>query len=139
MTALIVSLLRDCLQASPVFGDSLILPPQMGYQNMTIPQLKVDKELSSEARGQAQTHTYQGQITKEVRAYTGGISYGTDTEVWWQRVVVVVVVVVEAGQRLDRAPGRLRSDRLSGGWVVSQSLKRATHLDKLPSPGIKHN
>lgn len=49
---------------------------------------------------------------------------------------------MEAGQRLAYALGRLKKGRLSsgvGGGVVSQSLKRATRLDKLPSLGFKHN
>lgn len=103
---------------------------QMAYQNTPAPQLKEDKELSRGTQCQAQKYSAWGQIT-QIRAFTRG----TYTKVWWQHVVVVV----ETGQRLHRALGRLRSDRLSGGWTVPQSLKRATHLDELPALGIKHN
>lgn len=54
MTALKSNLLCDCLRPSVRgFLDSSL---QMGYQSVTVPQLK-DKELSGGTRGQAQTHT----------------------------------------------------------------------------------
>lgn len=66
-------------------------PLQMGHHmNTAVKQLKVDKQLSGEAVGQAQTHTQE--IIKEIRAYAGGISRGTDREVRRGHVVVVVVV-----------------------------------------------
>lgn len=74
-------------------GTPLFPPPalQMGHHmNMAVEQLKADKQLSGEAGGQAQTHTQQ--IIKEIRAYAGGISRGTDGEVRRGHVVVVVVV-----------------------------------------------
>lgn len=61
------------------------------HMNMAVKQLKVDKQLSGEAGGQARTHTQE--IIKEIRAYAGGISRGTDREVRRGQVVVVVVVV----------------------------------------------
>lgn len=112
----------------------------MGYQNMTAPQLKVDKELSGEASGQAQMHAPRSDNQRDQSLYwryflwhqNKGLKSGVVVV-----VVVVMVVVKEAGQRLVLV-GSDQTD-WAGGWVVLQSLRRTTHLDELPSLGIKHN
>lgn len=61
-------LTHDCLQVSTVVGGFWFLPPQMGYHmNMTVQQLKVDKERRGEAGVQAEMHTQKrSALTLEV-------------------------------------------------------------------------